>query len=253
MPIVSKHSDQISYDQFCLRICTGTAEGATPDIQCEHELDVMGCAWVMAIPDFYQTNNSFTSCDGDAAIPPGLYPQSNGSTSTFRQRYTGTYTGPSGSTELWTVGQTVTPSAPASYPKSSNCFTYSTISNGVNTADLMVTAAPVLLVSGSSSTVDVASTSGVSTTPVSGAASGAAATSGGASASASRSGSASASGTTSSRSSSQSTGASGTSTNANADESSGAASGRVSVSSPGVVLGAAFGAVGLLVGAVAAL
>lgn len=63
--------------------------------------------------DFYQSNNSFTSCDGEPAAPPGLYPQADGSVSTFRQRYTGTYTDGAGATQLWTVGQTVTPSAPA--------------------------------------------------------------------------------------------------------------------------------------------
>jgi len=105
--------NQISFDQFCLRICTAETANVTTALQCEHELDVMGCQFVMAIPDFYQSNNSFTSCEGEAAPPPGLYLQPNGSTSTFRQRYTGTYTAPGGETELWTVGQTITPSAPA--------------------------------------------------------------------------------------------------------------------------------------------
>ena len=151
---------QISFDQFCLRICTAETANVTTALQCEHELDVMGCQFVMAIPDFYQSNNSFTSCEGEAAPPPGLYPQPDGSTSTFRQRYTGTYTAPDGQTEIWKVGQTITPSAPAFYPATSNCVTYSTISNGVNTANYMVTAAPVLLVgSDGSSTANVGSTS----------------------------------------------------------------------------------------------
>lgn len=88
----------------------------------------MGCQFVMAIDNFYQSNNSFTSCDGAPAAPPGLYPLSNGSTSTFRQRYTGSYTN-AGTVAYWTVGQTVTPSAPAFYPATSNCVTYSTISS----------------------------------------------------------------------------------------------------------------------------
>lgn len=33
----------ISFDQFCLRICTAEVDGVTVDIMCEHELDVMGC------------------------------------------------------------------------------------------------------------------------------------------------------------------------------------------------------------------
>ncbi|WVQ95426.1 hypothetical protein IAU59_002523 [Kwoniella sp. CBS 9459] len=138
----------ISYDQFCLRICTAEANGVTAAIQCEHELDIMGCQFVMAIEDFYQSNNSFTSCEGEPAAPPGHYPQSNGSTSTFKQRYTGSFTD-NGSVGYWTVGQTVTPSAPAFYPATSNCVTYSTISNGVNSGDWAVTATPSILAAGS--------------------------------------------------------------------------------------------------------
>ena len=63
----------------------------------------------------------FTSCDADAAYPPGVYPETNGSTSTFAQRYTGTYTDGAGSTGLFTVGETVTPQTPYSTPASSNC------------------------------------------------------------------------------------------------------------------------------------
>ena len=76
------------------------------------------------------TDDSFTDCLGDSAYPPGVYPLANGSTSTFAQRYTGTYT--SGTvTDLWTVGQTVTPQTPYSTPASSQCTTYATISNGI--------------------------------------------------------------------------------------------------------------------------
>lgn len=81
------------------------------------------------------TNNSFTECDADAAYPPGIYPLGNGQTSTFAQRYTGTYT-QGGSIGLFTVGQTVTPPNPYSTPASSNCITYSTVSNGIPTAAL---------------------------------------------------------------------------------------------------------------------
>lgn len=109
----------------------------------------MGCRFVMAIEDFYSTEATFTECEGEVAAPPGLYPQADGSTSTFRQRYTGSYTN-DGTVGYWTVGQTVTPSAPAFWPKSSNCFSYSTISNGVDTADWQVKAAPTVLRGGSS-------------------------------------------------------------------------------------------------------
>jgi hypothetical protein len=63
------------------------------------------------MPGNYE-NGTFTSCDADAGAGPGLYPQANGSTSTFRQRYTGTYTDGAGVPQQFTVGQTVTPSAP---------------------------------------------------------------------------------------------------------------------------------------------
>lgn len=76
------------------------------------------------------TDNSFTSCDADAAYPPGVYPLTNGSTSTFAQRYTGTFTDGGGSTGLYTIGDTATPQTPYSTPASSNCQTYSTIGNG---------------------------------------------------------------------------------------------------------------------------
>lgn len=152
---------QISFDQYCLRICTAQNDNITTALQCEHELDIMGCRFVMAITDFYapENNGTFTSCDGEVAAAPGLYLQPDGSTSTFRQRYTGTYTA-DGVTDYWTVGQTVTPSAPAFWPSSSNCYTYSTISNGVDTANWQVTAAPSTLNSGSTVAIDgVSSTS----------------------------------------------------------------------------------------------
>jgi hypothetical protein len=76
------------------------------------------------------TENSFTECDGDSAYPPGLYPLTNGSTSTFAQRYTGTYTVGSTSTGTFTVGETATPSTPYSIPSTSNCITYATIGQG---------------------------------------------------------------------------------------------------------------------------
>ncbi|BEJ03077.1 hypothetical protein CcaverHIS641_0102520 [Cutaneotrichosporon cavernicola] len=160
----------ISFDQFCLRICTAEdpAKGVTAALQCEHELDIMGCRFVMAIEDHYKSNNTFTECDGEAAAPPGLYPLPGGGYSTFRQRFTGTWTNSAdNSTGMFTVGQTVTPSAPAFWPKTSNCFTYSTISNGVDFANLMVTAAPTVLAKGASSVVSgVSSTSqAVVTTP----------------------------------------------------------------------------------------
>lgn len=160
----------VSFDQFCLRICTAedSAKGVTAALQCEHELDIMGCAWVMAIEGFYRTNNTFSECDGEAAAPPGLY-VTGGVTSTFRQRYTGSWSDAQGGKGKFTVGQTITPSLPAFYPKQSNCHTYSTISNGVDFSNLMVVAAPTVLKSGQASVVTgVASTQAANpTTPTS--------------------------------------------------------------------------------------
>ena len=215
----------------------------------------MGCAFVMAIPDFYSSDNSFTECDGDVAAPPGLYPQADGSTSTFRQRYTGTYTAPGGATELWTVGQTITPSAPAWYPATSNCVTYSTISNGVDPANLMVTAAPVVLRSGTSSTVSVSSTSGA-TTPVSGSVRPTSAASGSASGSAgaSSASASAASGSSRSGSGASSAASGGASNSAGAAATPSGAAGRAAdLSSTPVILAAAFGGIGAIVGAIVAL
>ncbi|WWC65132.1 uncharacterized protein I303_107746 [Kwoniella dejecticola CBS 10117] len=118
----------MSYQQFCLRICIAENSTYSAAEMCQHTLDEMGCNWVM--PGDY-TDNSFTECDGDSAYPPGIYPQANGSTSTFQQRYTGTFTDGSGSVGMWTQGQTVTPQTAYSVPATSNCKTYSTIGNGV--------------------------------------------------------------------------------------------------------------------------
>jgi len=74
----------------------------------------MGCQFIM--PGDY-TDNSFTSCEGEAAIAPGLYPQPDGSTSTFKQLYTGT----AADGAPYTIGDSATPSAPFSTPATSNC------------------------------------------------------------------------------------------------------------------------------------
>jgi len=128
----------MSYTQFCIRVCTSENSTYSAALECQHTLDEMGCEWVMP-GDYSQTG--FTSCDADSAFPPGIYPQANGSTSTFAQRYTGSYTGADGATSLFTVGETVTPQTPYSTPASSNCVTYSSVGNGI--ASLSVTAGNV--------------------------------------------------------------------------------------------------------------
>lgn len=122
----------MSYQQFCLRICIAENSTYSAAIECQHTLDEMGCAWVM--PGDY-TNGTFTDCEADSAYPPGVYPLANGTTSTFAQRYTGSYTN-SGTLAYWTIGYTSTPQTAASTPASSSCTTYSTVSNGIPTAAL---------------------------------------------------------------------------------------------------------------------
>lgn len=122
----------ISFDQFCLRICIAENSTYSAANECQHTIDEMGCYWVM--PGDY-TNNTFTECDGDSAYPPGWYPQKDGSVSTFQQRYTGTATS-GGVTNLWTIGVLTTPQAAFSTPATSNCKTFSSVSNGIPTQAL---------------------------------------------------------------------------------------------------------------------
>lgn len=169
----------VSFDQFCMRICTAEVGGVPTSIMCEHELDVMGCAFVMPSVNMYN-NNSFTSCEADVGAAPGDYPLANGSTSTFRQRYTGSYTN-DGTVGYWTVGQEVTPAGPHTTPAVSMCTTYPTISNGIDTANFAVVSQSPLEsgVSSPASTTAVSSgtmsmtTSGASTARNTGASSGA--------------------------------------------------------------------------------
>lgn len=182
----------MAVNQFCIRVCTAENSTYSAALECQHTLDEMGCQWVM--PGDY-TNNSFTSCEADAAYPPGIYPQSNGSTSTFAQRYTGTYTGDGGSIGTFTVGQTVTPQTPFSTPASSMCTTFSSVGNGI--------ALESLGVSGTIATVSGASGSNMAS---------ASATGSSASGSSRQSGSGSGSGARESGSASGSAGAGGAST-----------------------------------------
>ncbi|KAN0062334.1 hypothetical protein ACQY0O_005216 [Thecaphora frezii] len=119
----------ISYNQVCFRICIAGSDAAPTRLECQHELDVMGCNFVM--PGNY-ADNVFETCDGDAAYPPGLYPQPDGSTSTFQQYYTGQYV-VNGETMTYQNGSPdqVTPTAAYSLPSTSNCVTTDTIKNGI--------------------------------------------------------------------------------------------------------------------------
>ncbi|KAJ7722665.1 hypothetical protein DFH07DRAFT_971848 [Mycena maculata] len=130
----------IDYNQFCLRACTNANSTYSAAFMCWHELDEMGCEFVM--PGNYDFNGTFETCEADVAYPPGWYPTAtvDGTTSfsTFAQYATGYYTGNDGSTTSYTVGTTVTPSSAYFTPSSSGCSTVSTVSNGVALASLGV-------------------------------------------------------------------------------------------------------------------
>jgi hypothetical protein len=62
--------------QFCIRVCK---EGPNAPMYCQHVYDIQGCMWNM--PGNY--SNGFDNCLADDVIPMGLYPQPDGSTSTY--------------------------------------------------------------------------------------------------------------------------------------------------------------------------
>jgi len=121
----------IDYNMFCFRICTNANATFSAAEMCWHELDEMGCEFVM--PAQYNFNGTFQTCDADVAMPPGWYPTAtvSGTTefSTFAQYFTGVISG-----TPYTVGDTVTPTAPYFTPAQSNCVTVPTVSNGVKLA-----------------------------------------------------------------------------------------------------------------------
>lgn len=120
----------ISYQQVCIRVCIAGSDVAPTPLECQHTLDEMGCNWVM--PGNY-ADNSFDTCDGDAAYPPGLYPEGNGQTSTFQQYYSSVYTASGGQQYTFVNGSPdqTTPQTAYSIPATSNCQTTSTIANGI--------------------------------------------------------------------------------------------------------------------------
>jgi len=129
----------IGNGQFCMRVCTNANSTYSAANMCWHELDEVGCAFVM--PGNYNVNGTFQSCDADVAYPPGWYPTAtvNGTPvfSTFAQRYTGTVSGGG----AYTIGDLTTPAGAFTTPSSSNCVTTSTIANDVALASLGITAA----------------------------------------------------------------------------------------------------------------
>ncbi|KAE8219371.1 hypothetical protein CF319_g6924 [Tilletia indica] len=120
----------ISYNQVCFRVCIAAGSGISTGDECEHQLDVMGCNFVM--PGNYN-DGVFETCDGDAAYPPGRYPQPDGSFSTFHQYFVGSYTGADGEVVTYTNGaeDQATPTAAYSLPSTSNCVPTGSIANGI--------------------------------------------------------------------------------------------------------------------------
>lgn len=118
-----------SATELCFRICIAGSSDATPAEICQHTLDEVGCSWIMPKQP---SKNDFETCDADAAYPPGLYPQPDGHTSTFQQYNTGEYT-VDGQTKGYTNGASTetTPTAAYSIPKSSNCKSQTSPSNGI--------------------------------------------------------------------------------------------------------------------------
>ncbi|KAG8720118.1 hypothetical protein FRC08_001143 [Ceratobasidium sp. 394] len=98
-----------SATEFCIRACK---DGPGARARCQHIYDLQGCLW--NVPGQYGAG--FTNCEGESTIPMGLYPQPDGSTSTFRQGQPNTPPAhPAGSSSLCTTVQSfaVGTSAPA--------------------------------------------------------------------------------------------------------------------------------------------
>ncbi|KAK7028467.1 hypothetical protein R3P38DRAFT_2936684 [Favolaschia claudopus] len=123
----------ISANRFCVRACTNANSTYAAKYMCEHKLDVMGCDFVM--PGTYHPAGTFESCEADVAYPPGWYPTATVSGSTLFSTFAQYWTGVVGD-QTFTVGDLVTPTAPATIPSSSNCATVSTIANGIALASL---------------------------------------------------------------------------------------------------------------------
>ncbi|KAG8776897.1 hypothetical protein FRC15_011651, partial [Serendipita sp. 397] len=71
----------MSDSEYCIRVCKEGPQAAT---WCQHVYDINGCRWNM--PANYDAG--FETCQGDSGIPMGLYPQEDGSTSTYQPRAT---------------------------------------------------------------------------------------------------------------------------------------------------------------------
>ncbi|KAJ7102793.1 hypothetical protein C8R44DRAFT_887528 [Mycena epipterygia] len=157
----------ISANQFCLRACTNANSTYSAAFMCWHELDVMGCEFVM--PGTYNAPGTFETCEADVAYPPGWYPTAtvDGTTkfSTFAQYFTGVANGADGNPTPYTVGDLVTPTAPYTIPSSSKCVTKATISNGIAPSLLTANAVGTAPPDGFSSSANAAAATNSASSP----------------------------------------------------------------------------------------
>ncbi|KAJ7666742.1 macrophage activating glycoprotein [Mycena polygramma] len=114
----------MSTNQFCLRACTNA--NSTYSAALMHQLDVMGCEFVMPGTQLGRITRRYSSetCDADVAYPPGWYPtvvDGTTSFSTFAHR------------------RHCDSRRPVFHASSSNCVTTSTIANNIALAPLGVT------------------------------------------------------------------------------------------------------------------
>jgi len=87
-----------SVSEFCIRACNPAGPNAA--ILCNHIYDTMGCEW--NIPGDY--GDGIDSCKGDDTLPMGIYPNGDGTSSTFQQGDPATPAGhPAGATSLCTT------------------------------------------------------------------------------------------------------------------------------------------------------
>ncbi|KZS88207.1 hypothetical protein SISNIDRAFT_446194 [Sistotremastrum niveocremeum HHB9708] len=132
--------DFIGTGVFCLKMCNPAGSDAAH--LCAHIYDEIGCNY-NAIANYGAINGSFTVCDSDDMLDPGVY-TSDGIVTTWTQPFTGTFSIP------YTT----------SIPSSSNCVTY-------QSTDLWAAAAtafPTTTTTSGSSTATTTSGSSKSTT-----------------------------------------------------------------------------------------
>lgn len=138
----------MSESEYCIRVCK---DGPMAPTYCGHVYDINGCQW--NIPGRY--DDGFERCQADNTLPMGLYPQPDGSTSTYSPRASPVPTPhpAAASSNCQTFESTALfnglPAAPAS--ASSSTTTSSSSSSSISSTTPRTTAQSTSRVSGSSS------------------------------------------------------------------------------------------------------